>query len=59
MTRWLGTYEYELAEYGFLPTFFIYNELNAIFEGLFENNSFCIKFSNMLLSTLPCKTLCH
>ncbi len=49
----------ELAEYGFLATFFDYNELNAIFVGLLENNPFCIKLNNMLLCTLPCKTLCH
>ncbi len=40
-----------------LATFFIYIELNAICVGLLENISSCIQFSNMLLSTLPCKTL--
>ncbi len=51
MTSWLGNvngqyanlrHKAERAEYDFVVTFFIYNEMNAICVGLLENDSSCI-----------------
>ncbi len=60
MTSWLDNvngyyanlrHKAELAEYDFLVTFFIYNEMNAICVGLLELLDSCIQFSNEPLIT--------